>query len=154
MLLNIVWCVIKEALQFNPHSFHALKRMTFQEKGPVLFLEVVVLFGFLLSVTAVSQLTGAILRLYNSACSAVFLYFGCASHSCSTTIGRGNAPHTSEMGDHGCILSPSTHRPQWGGTARDQEPLHDQLKNKLHDVHLLQPIIYCGQNWKWDNESH
>lgn len=35
-----------------------------------------------------------------------------------------------------------------------RSPLHDQLRNELHGLHLLQPVIQCAQNCKWDNKSH
>lgn len=124
VLLKIVWCVVKEKLLFNAHSFYALRILTFQENEQVLFLEVVVVFSFLSSFTTASPLIGAILRLQKCACSIVFLCFGCVSHNynCSRTTGHGNAPDTMPVWDHGCISSSSTPRLRWRGTARDQEP--------------------------------
>lgn len=121
--LKIMWCVIKQTLLFNARSFYALRILIFQEKGQVLFLEVVVLFSFLLSFTTASPLIGAILRLHKCACSIVFLCFGCVSHNynCSRTTGHGSAPDTMPVWDHGCISSSSTPWLRWRGTARDQE---------------------------------
>lgn len=115
--------------------------MTFQEKGQVLFLEVAVLFSFLLSFVAVSSLIGAILRLHKYACSIIVLG---VYHTIITTA---------EPLDTGVLLTlyqcettgALAHLPHPGRSGEEQletrSPLHDQLRNKRHGLHLLQPVI-------------
>lgn len=96
-----------------------------------MFLEVFVLFSFLLGFMAVSPLIGAILRLRNSARSVGFLCLGRGSHnySYSRTTGQGSAPDTVPGWDHTCS----------GSSSRSQ--LRDQLRNRAAGLMLVHKVI-------------
>lgn len=121
------------------------KKMTDQEKGQVLLLEVVVLFSFLLSSMMASPLIDAILRVHNCTFRIVFLCFGCVSHNYNWEPVDMEVLLT--LGQHE-TMGALAHVPHPGLSGEEQletrSLLHDQLQNKPLVLRLLQLVIYYG----------